>query len=189
MMSRSLDGKTVTVTMPINIEGVPAGAKAAIAGEPSDVQKMIQEAKKKPAPAEAPAAGKAPDLARRSVEHIEREYGKDNVTADEAIAALTQKMQEIEAKPENQQVTGPGRAYKYTPYARQRTDKVAWAIQRIMAAEKKKPKPEPDSGLKHLRHKGVLDVSIFGKAGRFILGGVEPARITIGRLHRGRQEH
>jgi hypothetical protein len=42
-------------------------------------------------------------------------------------------------------------------------------------------KPEPDSGLKHLRHKGVLDVSMLGKAGRFILGGVEPARITIGK--------
>ena len=76
----------------------------------------------------------AKDIARRSTETIGKMYKMGEVTAQKAIDALVWKDHLISSNPKNQQKG----FYRYTPRARKNMGNIAWAIQRVIVAEKEK---------------------------------------------------
>lgn len=76
------------------------------------------------------------DLFKHSTAYIEKEYGAGRITKDDAIQSLVKKQQRIKSQLNN--CNKKGSFYLFTSSARKKLDDIAWAIQRIMTAEKKK---------------------------------------------------
>jgi hypothetical protein len=79
-------------------------------------------------------------LENNSIEKIERAYGNEEVTFDEAIAALEKKDSKIRKDPRNK--NHDGTFYLYNRSARRKLEAISWVVSRILVVKKKRKKQE-----------------------------------------------